>query len=219
MRRIMLALVLSIALAGGQACAQSKAHVTKDGVANDGTEVQVDLPRVLHVKNVGGSDGAGLCVFTSIQHSAYWQRVEPFQGFQAFMRSQRGGGWPEKVDAMAKMLCTKQGVEKPLYLQVQSNDLDVLRLACKTGRMPAITYAYSPTKRYGGQKIAHMVNLVAAGVGQGPDGKGWWVILDNNYPGSYEWMSEAEFTRAYRGGAQGWCVILLDPAPPPPPRN
>ncbi len=61
-----------------------------------------------------------------------------------------------------------------------------------------------------------MVTLVGAGIGKGPDGKGWWCVLDNNYPDSYEWMSENQFLRTYTGGGQGWCVIFGTPAGPPP---
>src|SRR5581483_10835823 len=42
---------------------------------DDGTEVACDLPNDLHLKNTDGSDGAGLCVFCSIAHSARWQNV------------------------------------------------------------------------------------------------------------------------------------------------
>ena len=49
----------------------------------------------------------------------------------------------------------------------------------------------------------------------------WFCVLDNNYPGvdKYEWMTPDEFRRSYTGGRAGWSVILLDPGPPPPPRN
>jgi hypothetical protein len=55
----------------------------KDGrYAPDGTAVQLDLPDALHLRNSGGNDrtrynpagepgkGSGLCVFTSLNHSA-----------------------------------------------------------------------------------------------------------------------------------------------------
>ena len=202
--------------------AAAQAHVTTSPAAKDGTPVQLDIPRALQLKNTGGSDGprgpgsgSGLCVFTSINHSAYWQNVEVLQDFQQWMTHHPGGGYPTKVDQMIGKICTERSLAKPKYVQVQSNNLDVLRLACATGRMPAITYAYSPTGRYGGGKIAHMVTLLAAGAGKGPDGKGWWCVQDNNFPGTYEWMSESQFLRAYSGGSQGWSVIFFPPGPPP----
>ncbi len=80
--------------------------------------------------------------------------------------------------------------------------------------MPGVTYSFSPTKRYGGARIAHMVSLVHA------DDQ-WFCVLDNNYPGldKYEWMSPAEFLKTYTGGGGGWAVILLDRGPPPLPWN
>ena len=101
---------------------------------------------------------------------------------------------------------------------MQSNDLEVLKKACASGRMVSVTYGRSPTKRYGGQHIDHMVNIC-----HGTDS--WFAVLDNNYvakPGgednTYEWMTPAEFARAYKDGSSaGWAVILLGAPPPPRP--
>lgn len=227
----MIAVVCSLALLlGATAAARGQtAHVTTEPVAKDGTAAPLDLPRALQMKNTGGNDrgpgnprgepgkGSGLCVFTSINHAAYWQNVPELQGFQKWMTNHPGGGYPEKVKDMIDRLCKEQGRPVPEYMQVESNDLEPLKLAVRCGLMPSITYSYSPTGRYGGKKIAHMVTLVAAGEGKGPDGKGWWAVLDNNFPGSFEWMSEAQFLRAYKGDQQGWAVILLNPGPPPVP--
>lgn len=185
----------------------------------DGTEVQCDLPGKLHRRNTE-SRGLGNCVFTSIHHAGVYQNVPVVQEFPKWLISKGipGGGYPQKVANLIPRMSKDRGLPEPQYLQAEGMDLDLLKAACASGRMPGITYSVSPTGRYGGSRIAHMVNLVAAGAGKGPDGKGWWVILDNNYPGesNYEWLSEAEFRRTY---APGWCVILLNPSPAPPPRN
>ena len=56
----------------------------------DGIEALVcDLPALEHMKNTGGSDGAGLCVFTSVEHCARWQNEESLRGFQQKMRKER----------------------------------------------------------------------------------------------------------------------------------
>jgi hypothetical protein len=180
------------------------------------TELACDLPDELQMRNVGGSDGSGLCVFTSIMHSARWQHVAALEDFQAWMRKHPGGGWPEKVTQMIAQRCKEAGVIPPPYLQVESDDLEILKLACRCGRMPGITYNYSPTPgRYGG-RIAHMVSLVHAD-------DDWFAVLDNNYIGSanLQWMDPQTFKGVYTGGrgAKGWAVILLDPPPPPPPFN
>jgi hypothetical protein len=179
----------------------------------DGTELQDDLPTRLQLKNRGGSDGAGLCVFASLEHAGRWQDVPPIDGIFEWMRTKPGGGWPEKVDAMIAQLSKEKGIAKPDYLQVEGDDFELLRTACKTGRMPAVTYGYSPTGRYGKAHIAHMVNLVHA------DEK-WCAVLDNNFPGTIEWMSPAEFQRVWAGSdGRGWAVILLAEGPPPVPEN
>jgi hypothetical protein len=181
-------------------------------VAPDGTEAACDLPRELQVRNRGGSDGAGLCVFASIKHSAVWQDVDALKNIFEYMFRRPGGGYPEKVDRVIADIARSKGVPRPRYIQIQSRDIDILKLACKTGRMPAVTYSFSPSGRYGGRRISHMVSLVHA------DGK-WFAILDNNFPGTIEWMTPQEFNRTYAGGGSGWAVILLDDPPPPPPFN
>lgn len=184
--------------------------------APDGTKPQLDYPSQRQEKNIA-SRGLGCCVFRSLHHAGDYQDVRCLYRMPEWMVSKgiEGGGYPEKVDKLIPMIAKDRGVPTPEYVQVEGMDLAVLKLACKTGRMPCVTYCRSATGRYNGQRIAHMVNLVAAGVGNGPDGKGWYVVLDNNYPGGgqYEWLSEAEFLRTYD---PGWCVILL--APPPTPR-
>jgi hypothetical protein len=180
--------------------------------APDGTPVQVDLPPDLRMHNTGGRDGAGLCVFTSMNHAAIWQDVESLKDFQKWMKSKPGGGYPEKVAAMITQKCKELGVVEPKYVQVEGNDLEPIRVALKTGRMSCITYSFSPSGRYGGQRIAHMVNCVH-------DVNGYFGILDNNYPEKIEWLDESEFKKSYGGGGGGWTIILLDAGPPPPPRN
>ncbi len=105
-------------------------------------EIQCDLPGKEHIKNTGGRDGAGLCVFSSLEIAGHWQNVTALRGLQKKMQSEPGGGWPEKVDAML----TKYAPETQ-YLQYNGADTALLKLALKTGRMPAVTYGYSP--RYG----------------------------------------------------------------------
>jgi hypothetical protein len=181
-------------------------------VAPDGTEVQCDLPNDLHVRNRGGSDGAGLCVFASLRHAGLWQNEPVFAGLFEWMFRQPGGGYPEKVDRMIEQFCQERSLPRPEYVQLEGDDLGPLKLACSRGLMPGVTYSYSPTGRYGGRRISHMVSLVHAD-------EHWFAVLDNNYPGTIEWMDPETFQRVYTGGRSGWAVILLRDGPPPPPRN
>jgi hypothetical protein len=154
-------------------------------------------------------------VFTSISHSARWQNVPLLEDFQGWMKKHPGGGYPEKVDEMITQIAREKNLPRPDYIQVEGEDIEILKAACKSGRMPGVTYTYSPTGRYNGQHIAHMVSLVHA------DDK-HIAILDNNYPGDacYEWMAPEEFKKVWCGnGKNGWAVILLSPGPPLPPHN
>jgi hypothetical protein len=193
----------------------SKIGASEGGpVSPAGVEIQCDLPGQHHLKNKGGSDGLGLCVFTSIDHSSRWQNAKQLVGFRDYMTRFPGGGHPTKVDKMVEQICKERGVPKPVYLQIEgTKDLELLKLACATGRMPAVTYSRSPTKRYNGGSIAHMVSLPHA------DDK-HFAVLDNNYPGAdkYEWMTPDEFIKVCNPSGY-WAVILLNPPPPPPPRN
>lgn len=183
-------------------------------MAPDGTQINCDLPGSLHQRNTGGSDGAGLCVYASARHAGRWQNDPLFEAVFEWMRRHPGGSYPEKFDRTLRQCAKELGLPVPEYVQVtNSRDLDVLRLACQTGRMPGVTYERSPTRRYGGGRIAHMVSLPHAD-------ERWFCVLDNNYPGAdkYEWMSPDEFLRVCNPGGY-WAVILLSPPPPGPPTN
>lgn len=181
--------------------------------APDGTEIQIDLPGSQHLSNKTGLDGAGLCVFTAIDMGARWADVKQLIGFRDWMTRYAGGGYPEKVTKKITEICKARGVPEPDYVQIESKDLELLKHATKNGRLVCVTYSRSPTKRYGGASIAHMVNLPHA------DDK-HFAVLDNNYPGpsKYEWMTPDEFVR-YCNPRGYWAVILIPPPPPPPPRN
>lgn len=169
-------------------------------------EIQIDLPGTQQMKNTGGRDGAGLCVFTSIEHAGRWQNVDSILGLQQKMTREQGGGYPSKVEKMLAKYC--DGAQ---YLQYEGSDPALIKLALTTGRMPSVTYGYSP--RYTG-KIAHMVNAAHLS-------EKWAAILDNNFPGEnkYEWMTPAEFKKRWVSGGGGWAVVLLAPPPPPMPFN
>lgn len=179
---------------------------------SDGTEVAVDLPGDLHQKNIAAK-GLGCCVFRSLDHASRWQNVPALDHMPEWMVKSgiAGGGYPAKVDKLIPQIAKDRGLPTPGYIQIENADHEALMLACKTGRMVCATYSRSPTGRYGGSRIAHMVNVVHADAN-------WVVVLDNNYIGetNYEWMTPAE---AKKAGVYEWIVVLLDPPPPPPPIN
>lgn len=186
---------------------------TGGSIAPDGTtEVACDLPASLRLKNTGGRDGAGLCVFTSIGHSSRFQNVPLLKDFQAYMKQFPGGGYPEKVRKYVEKLASEKGQKPPDMLHIEGNDLDLLHVAVRTGRMPSVTYG-GRDPHYRGS-IAHMVNLVHLDDTQA-------AVLDNNFIGENDlvWMSVEEFKDRYARPGGGWSVILLAAPPMPPPRN
>ncbi|MGE3803695.1 MAG: hypothetical protein AB7K24_03365 [Gemmataceae bacterium] len=166
-----------------------------------------DLPVDQRTRNVGGRDGAGLCVFSSIGHAARWQNERRLVNFQQDMRQEPGGGYPAKVDRMI----ARYGAGTA-YLQYEGRELALLREALASGRMPSVTYD-GRDPHYRGS-IAHMVNLVYL------DDQ-WACVLDNNFVGENElvWLDVASFQSRFTGGGGGWAVVLLAPPPPPVPHH
>lgn len=175
----------------------------------DGSEeIQIDLPGSLQMKNIGGTDGAGLCVWTSINHAGLWANESALFNLQKYMATQRGGGWPDRVDQVLGKIAPDVG-----YIQYTGSDAAVIKLGLKTGRMPCVTYGYSP--RYGGSgRISHMVNCIHLS-------DKWAAVLDNNFPGenNYEWMTPQEFQYRWQLGGGGWAIVLTHAGPPPIPTN
>lgn len=207
MKRVVAALVVVVLAL--PLLAQEFGKISLGGpVGPDGkTEVACDLPVDQRTRNVGGRDGAGLCVFTSVQNSARYQNESRLVNFQADMRKEPGGGYPSKLDTMI----ARYGKGTP-YLQYEGGDPAILEAALATGRMPGITYD-GRDPHYRGT-IAHMVNLVYLD-------KNIACCLDNNFIGEQElvWMSRDEFLSRWRGNGGGWAVVLLSPPPPPVPTN
>ena len=203
-------------LLAGLLFSQIQASLSEGGpVGPDGkTEVVCDYPQSLRMRNTGGSDGAGLCVFTSVQNCARWQSGPVLQDFQAFMRQYPGGGYPEKLDKFIRLCAQKQGKPVPDFIQHTGGNAEFLDAAMATGRMVAVTYD-GHDMHYGmNATIAHMVNLVHLD-------QEWAVVHDNNFIGEKQlvWLPRAEFMKRWRGNGGGWAVVLLLPPPPPVPRN
>jgi hypothetical protein len=211
--RVALFVVLAASLAVVNGQGRSSSSVV-DGRSHGGEQLSCDLPGSQQFKNIGSHlDGAGMCVFTSIEMAARWHGLEEFRGFRDWCAAKyRGGGYPGNVDEHIASYCKAKNIPVPGYIQYEGADIgQVLRLCDKTGRMACITYGYSP--RYGGGTIAHMTCCPKFG-GQ------FAVCLDNNFPGeqSYEWMSLDEMVkRVKHPRGQGWVFVWTATAPPPVP--
>ena len=202
-------LVIGIGLFGSpQRC---RAEPQADGRGQSGETITVDLPDTQHLKNRGGSDGAGLCVFASISHAGRYQNDRVSEAMFRFMWTRPGGGYPEKVTRIFEACARHLGLPVPKYVQHIGGNVDFLRLALKTGRYPCVTYAGRDSVFYSG-RIAHMVNLVHLS-------ERLAVIHDNNFPGKYLWMTPDEFKARWLDMSGGWAIVLLGPPPPPVPSN
>lgn len=176
-----------------------------DGQVHGGVEIQIDLPFAEHVKNFGApKDGLGLCVFASMSMAARWHNVDALS--DVIHKLDQGGGWPERVDTVFKEFAPSLK-----YVQYEGSDPSILDKALSEDRPACVTYGYG--ERYQMKTIAHMVMLVHL------DGQSA-AILDNNFPGTYEWMSRAEFLKRWaHPNGKGWAYVMLAPPPPPIPHN
>lgn len=217
MRRIVLCLVLLIGLSSNVCSQTGKSWV--NGLSYQGESVTCDLPNDQQFKNIGSKkDGAGMCVFSSIEMAARYQGLDAMRGWRDWCAANyKGGGYPQKVDQLLLAWWKKQAIEPIPYLQFEGVDPEAIMATIdKTNRMSSITYGFSP--RYG-QRIAHMVNGILYGQKYG-------VVLDNNFIGDnqYEWMEKGELVRRMRLQTNGqagsaWVFVWLTPGSPPAPKG
>ena len=203
-RYVLLALVAIALCAGG---------ATVGGNRLGSAEAVIDLPIAKHVKNTAGTDGAGLCVWASLQMHANWVEADKLKDIMIQMQKEPGGGWPERVTRKMKEVAP----DIP-YVQYEGSDPSVLDLAMKTGRPACVTYGYG--ERYNNQTIAHMVLLAHLDPEGARNGKPLAAIIDNNFPGTWEWMTREEFLKRWKHpNGEGWAVVILLSPPPPIPAN
>ncbi len=193
------------------------------GPEYDGHCLTCDLMPWDQFKNIGSKlDGAGMCVFSSIEMAALAQGLEEMRGYRDWWASvSRGGGWPDQVDKSLAAWWKHKGIAPIPYYQYEGREPDKIFSAIDaTGRPFCMTYGWSP--RYG-SSISHMVT------GLGYRGK-YAIVLDNNFPSKktgngfdenvYEWMSKEELCRRTQlTGGSAWIFCWLTPPPPPPPRS
>lgn len=174
-------------------------------------EVQCDLPRSQHLRNL--PDGGGCCVFASIDMMSRWHNFHPMIGV---LQDRLGGGWPQLVTKTFQ----RRAPGFTGYVQAEGSQTEqVIDWAMRTNRIVCVTYGYG--ERYQGSfnpsgQISHMVIFLHMDPENTPNARA--CVLDNNFPGTYEWMPRAEALRRHRlKGA--WAIALLLPPPPPIPTN
>lgn len=186
-----------------------------NGVVHGNDTLTVDLPGSQQFQNIGSKiDGAGMCVFSSIEMAALACGLEQMRGWRNWCAEKyRGGGWPEKVDQCLRDWFAYKNIPPIPYIQYEGKDPATFMALCEKTRRPfGMTYGYSP--RYG-RTIYHMVTGVMFRSKYG-------VVLDNNFPGEdrYEWVERDELIRRImHPNGQAWLFCWLPPAPPLSPRN
>lgn len=200
--RVKLLIVLAVAVA---ACDVALGGGRAVGPEYDGESIDCDVPMSLRIKNTGGSDGAGLCVFASLQMSANYQNVKELLDIFEWMKSQPGGGYPEKVARIMKERAP--GVK---YKQYEGDSLDFIQEGINSGRPVCVTYGTG--ELYNMQTIAHMTLCVGLNEKEA-------AILDNNDPEHIWLMPRDEFLKRFKHpNTSGWAFYLLNPPPPPAPK-
>lgn len=179
--------------------------------APDGTEPRIDYPDDQWLKNVGSRlDGAGMCVFTSFEHSCRWAGLDEFRGFRDWCATHyRGGGYPEKLQRLLDAYCKAKNLTPPPVIQYEGGATDILDAALRHGYLPCTTLYHSP--RYGRGTIYHMVNCAHLDAQRG-------AVLDNNER-PLEWADRATTLRRMKLQGKLWAVVVLAYGPPPFPYN
>lgn len=202
--RVKFVVVMAVAVA---TCGLAVGGWTEVGPGQDSPAIDCDIPAPMRIRNTGGTDGAGLCVFASMQMAASFQNTKELLDIFKYMQTQPGGGWPERVDKIMK-----ERAPNVKYKQYEGSDIDFIQEGINSGRPVCVTLGLGPEKIYGGQTIAHMVLCVGMNEKETS-------ILDNNDPQNIWVIETSEFKRRFiHPNTSGWAFYTLTPPPPPVPR-
>jgi len=120
--RLTLCLAVSLApllAAPGAGFAQSSVVAGRE---YQGETLTVDLPANQHIKNIGSRiDGAGMCVFTSVEMAANWSGLAGWRGFCDWCAQHYpGGGYPQKLDSLIRAYAKARNLPVPRFLQYRA---------------------------------------------------------------------------------------------------
>lgn len=165
------------------------------------------IPPDLHIENQGSDvDGAGLCVISSILANGRYQGVPGLEAakdsalWRAAMAAP-GGYYPEKLERLLKEVLPDEK-----WFSWEGEGTDLVKKYSAEGYPVGITM--NTGELYGGQPIHHMVSNVHA-----DDRVACYV--DNNDPGNFHWITDAEASRRFPDGGKGWGFVWLRRPPTP----
>ena len=163
--------------------------------AYNGTDANAPVPASLHVRNEGGSDGAGLCVIASLRINGRYQGVPGVEQIWAKAKTRPGGYSPDKLQALLD-----ETVPAEKWASYVGRDTGVLDQLSRAGYPIGATM--NTGELYQWQPIHHMVSLVHY-----DKSKGMACVVDNNRPGVFSWMTSGEFDRRWIDGGTGWAFV------------
>lgn len=190
---------LLLILVGWATTAQAQRETVTLKPEYQGHKAHAPIPPEMHIKNEGGSDGAGLCVISSILANGHFQGVPTLdEGKRSQLwttaKGRPGGYSPSKLAALADEVLPDEQ-----WAYYVGTDPRVLHELSDMGY--AIGATMNTGELYNWQPIHHMISLVSY------DSDGWACVVDNNDPGKYHWMSAAEFNRRWIDGGAGWAWV------------
>jgi hypothetical protein len=177
-----------------------RGEVVLDRPEYRGVVANAPIPPKNHVRNEGGSDGAGLCVISSVLCNGMYQGVPGLEGGKnsrlwRTAKARPGGYSPDKLAALIDEVLPGEGYAS--YVGLDTRVLD--RLSAK--RYPVgITMNTGSLYQY--RPIHHMVSLAHFSKRDGTA-----CVVDNNRPGWYSWMPVGECDRRWVDGNVGWAVV------------
>lgn len=177
-----------------------------------GERASAPIPPSMHVRNEGGSDGAGLCVVSSILANGLYQQVpslnvpnakgEAGKGSQLWRAAKAapGGYYPEKLARLIQSDPVLRHEKYASYLGTGSpKDLEMLERLSKAGYPIGATM--NTGALYGYQPINHMISLVHY------RRNGVAMVVDNNRPNMYSIMPASEWERRWPDHGVAWAWI------------
>jgi hypothetical protein len=159
-----------------------------------------------HVKNEGGSNGAGLCVIASITANGIDQGVPGLDAVGSdghaghgsklwqTAKSRWGGYSPGKLKGLVEEVMPGEK-----WASYYGEDPAILDKLSREGYPIGVTMSTGATYNY--RPIHHMVSLAHYRAG------GWACVVDNNRPGVWSWMPAKEFLRRWYDGGVGWAWV------------
>ena len=168
--------------------------MTVDQPSYNGHAADAPIPPEQHIRNEGGSDGAGLCVISSLIINGHWQEVPGLTlasaPTSAAAKARPGGYSPDKLERLLSEVMP--GEKYASYVGTDRNVLDALAQGYPVG------VTMNTGALYGYRPIHHMVSLIHYRI------NGYACVVDNNDPGKFHWMPAAEFDRRWIDGGTGW---------------